>query len=179
MLYRRSKAKGATFFFTVVTHRRESILCVKDNARLVKEAFDHIKIQRPFGMDAFVLLPDHIHCIWTLPENDNDFSTRWRLIKSYFSRRLDDENKYFRSPSRASKGERGLWQRRFWEHTIRNDDDFSKHVEYIHYNPVKHGLVKSPKDWTYSSFDRYVSEGIYSSDWGADREIAFEGVGRE
>ncbi len=179
MQYRRLKAKGATFFFTVVTHRRENILCVKNNARLVKEAFDHIKVKHPFAMDTFVLLPDHIHCVWTLPENDNDFSMRWRLIKSYFSKRVENKNECFKSPSRASKGEHGIWQRRFWEHLIRDDDDFNKHVEYIHYNPVKHGLVKSPKDWPYSSFHRYISQGIYNSEWGAGREIAFEGVEQE
>ncbi len=172
MRYRRSKEKGATFFFTVVTHRRENLLCGKDNARLAGESFDHVKRQYPFEMDAFVLLPDHIHCIWTLPENDNDFSTRWRLIKSYFSKRFDDKTKCSISPSRASKGEQGIWQRRFWEHNIRNDDDFNKHVEYIHYNynPVRHGLVKSPVDWAYSSFHSYVSRGIYGSDWGVGRE---------
>jgi len=179
MLYRRSKAKGGTFFFTVVTHRREGILCAKNNARLVIEAFDCVKIKYPFALDAFVILPDHIHCIWTLPENDNDFSTRWRLIKGYFSKRFDDKDKYSKSPSRISKGEQAIWQRRFWEHTIKDDDDFKKHVEYIHYNPVKHGLAASADDWIFTSFHEYVSRGIYSSDWGASREMVFEDVGHE
>ncbi len=179
MLYRRSKAKGTAFFFTVVTHGRKRILCDEASVLLVKKAFQHVVKQRPFVINAFVLLPDHIHCIWTLPENDNDFSTRWRLVKSYFSRRFDDKNKYVKSPSRASKCEQGLWQRRFWEHTIRNDDDFKKHVEYIHYNPVRHGFVKSPKDWSFTSFHRYVRQGIYNDDWGAGREMVFEGIGRE
>ena len=180
MQYRRSKAKGATFFFTVVTHGRERTLCDNTTVETIKRAFIHVKAKFPFVIDAFVLLPDHIHCVWTLPENDSDFSKRWRLIKSYYTRRCSAAQAGMLTPSMATKGERTIWQRRFWEHTIVDEDDFRKHVEYIHYNPVKHGLVKSPKDWPYSSFHRHVSEGSYSLDWGAEREIVFdESIGRE
>lgn len=180
MQYRRSQAQGATFFFTVITYNRKRILCHKANVALIKEAFQYVIKQHPFRMRAFVLLPDHIHGIWTLPENDNAFSMRWRLIKSYFSRRCKSEYKKFQSTSRQSKGEQGIWQRRFWEHQIRNEIDFTKHVEYIHFNPVKHRLVKSPIDWPYSSFHRHVKQGTYDSDWGASTEIKFdENVGHE
>jgi len=180
MRYRRSRAKGAAFFFTVVTHGRKRILCHEVNIRLIKEAFQYVINRHTFRVDAFVLLPDHIHCIWTLPYSDNDFPLRWRLIKSYFSRQCQDEYKGFISASKLRKGEQAVWQRRFWEHQIRDEQDFARHVEYIHYNPVKHGLVKSPRDWAYSSFHRYVKHGIYKSDWGAGCEIQFdEDVGYE
>lgn len=180
MQYRRAKIKGATFFFTVVTHDRKRILCGKANVRLIKEAFEYVINQRPFVIDAFVLLPDHIHCIWTLPGNDHDFSIRWRLFKSHFTRRCRNEHKGLQTASMLKKGEQAVWQRRFWEHTIRGEDDFNRHVEYIHYNPVKHGLVKSPKEWPHSSFHGYVKRGVYDSDWGArDEIVSGASVGRE
>ena len=180
MQYRRSQAQGATFFFTVVTYNRKRLLCHEANVTLIKESFQHVIKRHTFTIRAFVLLPDHIHCIWSLPENDNNFSMRWRLIKGYFSKYCKSEYKKFQSTSRQNKGEQGIWQRRFWEHQIRNEVDFIKHVEYIHFNPVKHGLVKSPIDWPYSSFHRYVKQGTYDSDWGAGAEINFdENVGYE
>lgn len=180
MQYRRSQAQGATFFFTVITYNRKRILCHEASVELIKAAFQYVIKQHHFRIRAFVLLPDHIHCIWTLPENDNAFSMRWRLIKSYFSRRCKIERKIFQSASRQRKGEQGIWQRRFWEHQIRNEIDFTKHVEYIHFNPVKHRLVKSPIDWPYSSFHRHVKQGTYDSDWGVSTEIKFdENVGHE
>ena len=118
--------------------------------------------QHPFKLDAFVLLPDHLHCIWTLPKDDSNFSTRWRLVKSYFSHRCKNRHQSIISASRGKKKEQALWQRRFWEHLIRDEADLISHVEYIHYNPVKHGLVTAPKDWEYSSFHRYVQVGIYT-----------------
>ncbi|MBI5455341.1 MAG: transposase [Deltaproteobacteria bacterium] len=180
MRYRRSKAKGASFFFTVVTHGRKKILCREANVMLVKEAFKRAIDKHPFEIEAFVLLPDHIHCIWTLPENDNDFSIRWRLFKGFFTKGCRDEFKSPRDASRLKRGEQAVWQRRFWEHTIVDEGDFIRHVEYIHYNPAKHGLARSPKEWPYSSFHRYVSKGIYDRDWGAERKIVFDkGVGLE
>ncbi|MBI2413958.1 MAG: transposase [Deltaproteobacteria bacterium] len=180
MRYRRSKAKGASFFFTVVTHGRKKTLCRKENVLLIKEAFKRVIAERPFTIDAFVLLPDHIHCIWTLPENDNDFSTRWRLFKSFFTKGCRDEFKSAQTDSMLKKGEQAIWQRRFWEHTIRDEDDFIRHADYIHYNPVKHGLAESPKDWPHTSFHRYVDMGVYDREWGSGREMAFdECVGRE
>jgi putative transposase len=117
-------------------------------------------------MDAIVILPDHLYCLWTLPENDYNFSLRWRLIKGAFSRHLENESGETLSSSRRNKREREIWQRRFWEHTIRNQEDFNKHCDYIHYNPVKHGLANSPIDWENSSFRSYVRKGQYSPDWG-------------
>jgi putative transposase len=127
----------------------------------------------PFKIEAIVILPDHLHCLWTLPPGDEDFSTRWRLIKSYFSHRCTESDQGFVSASRRRKQEKAVWQRRFWEHQIRDEIDFARHVEYIHYNPVKHGLVKAPLDWAYSSFGRYVRTGYYPADWGAGRVISF------
>lgn len=180
MQYRRSQAKGATFFFTVVMNKRKKILCHDANVVLIKEAFHYVIKRHTFRIRAFVLLPDHIHCIWTLPENDNDFSMRWGLIKGYFSRQCQDKYKEHQSASRLNKGEQGVWQQRFWEHQIRDEVDFIRHVEYIHYNPVKHGLVNSPNAWPYSSFHRYVKQGIYDNDWGAGTKINFDAdVGHE
>ena len=125
--------------------------------------------KHPFTIDAFVLLPDHIHCIWTLPENDFDYSTRWMLIKSHFTRHyVINKNSVNLSTSRKNKREQNVWQRRFWEHQIRNQEDFNKHVDYIHFNPVKHGYVSKAKDWEYSSFPKYVRLGLYNDDWGQD-----------
>lgn len=180
MQYRRSQAKGATFFFTVVMNKRKKILCHDANVVLIKEALHYVIKRHTFRIRAFVLLPDHIHCIWTLPENDNDFSMRWGLIKGYFSRQCQDKYKEHQSASRLNKGEQGVWQQRFWEHQIRDEVDFIRHVEYIHYNPVKHGLVNSPNAWPYSSFHRYVKQGIYDNDWGAGTKINFDAdVGHE
>ncbi len=126
------------------------------------------------SIDTVVLLPDHLHCLWTLPEHDNDFSTRWRLIKSYFSRKCGEQFKGSRNANRQNKAEQAVWQHRFWEHQIRDDDDFIRHVEYIHYNPVKHGLVSAPSAWPLSSFYRYVKEGLYQSDRESEGRIDFD-----
>jgi putative transposase len=180
MKYRRSHAKGATYFFTVVTYKRKKILCEDENVKLIREAFKRISTQMPFKIDAFVILPDHIHCIWTLPEGDSDFSTRWRQIKAYFTRNCNEKYKDLRSASMKKRNAQAIWQRRFWEHQIRDERDFTAHVDYIHYNPVKHGLVKNPVDWEFSTFQRYVKEGIYTEDWGANEDIKFEeNVGNE
>ena len=181
MRYRRARLKGGTYFFTVVTHKRVKIFNRSDNVELLRQAFRKVIKRHPFKIDAFVLLPDHLHCIWTLPQGDADFSTRWRLIKSYFSRHIglvgwvEERNptKTTTSTSRLRKNEKSIWQRRFWEHLIRNHEDLRRHVEYIHYNPVKHGLTKSPGDWDYSSFHRYVDKGMYNIKWGTGAEIKF------
>ena len=180
MQYRRSQINGGTFFFTVVTHNRRKILCNPENVDLLREAFRLVMDKHPYQIDAFVLLPDHLHCIWTLPEGDHDFSTRWRLIKSTFSRNCHRRFKGEISTSHKIKKEAGIWQRRFWEHTIRDEHDFNRHVEYIHYNPVKHNFVNAPSQWSYSSFHTYVRKGLYDSGWGAHKDIRFhEDVGRE
>lgn len=162
--YRRSKTAGACYFFTVNCAERKGNTLLTDNIPLLREAFRKTKTRHPFTMDAIVILPDHLHCIWTLPEGDANFSTRWSLIKSRFSRSLPQGER--RSNSRVKRGERGIWQRRFWEHQISNEQDFSRHVDYIHWNPVKHGWAKQVKDWPYSSFHRYVAQGIYPENWG-------------
>jgi putative transposase len=133
-----------------------------------------------FKIDAFVLLPDHLHCIWTLPQGDSDLSTRWRLVKSYFSHRYEGEYRGDVSASREKKREQAIWQRRFWEHAIRDEEDYARHVDYIHYNPVKHGLVRAPRDWEYSSFHGYIRAGLYDEMWGAGQEISFaDHIGNE
>jgi putative transposase len=176
MEYHRARIEGATYFFTVVTYQRRRLLCTPENVELLRQVFREIMRRHPFQIDAFVLLPDHLHCLWTLPQKDSDFSTRWRLIKSSFSRGCKEEYKVQRSTSRQKKQEQSIWQRRFWEHWIRDEEDFARHVEYIHYNPVKHGLSRAPKDWEYSSFHRYVRNGSYDLHWGAHTEVKFDPV---
>jgi putative transposase len=180
MKYRRAKTPGATCFFTVVTHNRRKFLCAPENITLLRQAFRVVMTNHPFRIEAFVILPDHLHTLWTLPAGDADFSIRWRLIKSYFSHRCHPPSQEQMSPSRQRKQEKAVWQRRFWEHQIRDEQDFIRHVEYIHYNPVKHGLVQAPVEWEHSSFQRYVKEGLYPANWGTDKTVAFlQSVGQE
>ncbi|MCB0223669.1 MAG: transposase [Anaerolineae bacterium] len=173
MEYRRAKIPGGTYFFTLVTHQRRRFLCQPDNISLLRQTFRLVMENHPFTIEAIVILPDHLHCIWTLPPSDANFSTRWRLIKSHFSRNCDSRYHGCLSASRQSKQERAIWQRRFWEHLIRDEADFIQHVDYIHYNPVKHGLVTAPQAWPHSSFHRFVQAGQYDEDWGAGVEIKF------
>ena len=162
---RRNFVPGGSFFFTLNrADRRLSLLTT--HLDLLREAFRETRHRHPFTVDAIVILPDHLHAVWTLPESDRDFATRWRLIKSTFSRSIPRGEQI--SASRAGKGERGIWQRRYWEHTIRDEEDFERHVDYIHINPVKHGLVKRVRDWQPSSFHRMVQLGIYPEDWAGD-----------
>ena len=159
--YRRNRVPGGTYFFTVTLADRRSRILVEHIGEL-RASFHAIRRARPSQIEAIVVMPDHLHTIWTLPENDADYSSRWRAIKSRFTRRLRTQG----APLQAnSKGEYALWQRRYWEHTIRDEDDLQKHVDYIHYNPVKHGLVNRVTDWPYSSFHRYVRRGWLSQDW--------------
>jgi putative transposase len=169
MQYRRAKVAGGTYFFTVVTHNRRPFLCEPENIDLLRDAFRYVMTSHPFIIDAIAILPEHIHCIWTLPPADNDFSTRWRLLKSYFTRRCQQQYHGKLSASRFDKRERSIWQRRFWEHQIQNDRDFIHHFDYVHYNPVKHNLVRSTKDWQFSSFHHHVRQGIYTLDWGSEK----------
>jgi len=160
--YRRNLVAGGTYFFTVnLADRRLSLLT--GNIELLRAAFRYTRHRHPFTIDAIVILPDHLHALWTLPAGDSDFATRWRLIKTTFSRGLRPIERV--SASRSSKGERGIWQRRFWEHTIRDDDDFARHVDYIHFNPVKHSYVERVRDWPFSSFHRMVRLGWYPAEW--------------
>ena len=211
--YRRARS-GRTFFFTVVTHGRRPILCADRSRAVLRAVLQEVRQARPFTIEAWVLLPDHIHCIWTLPEDDTDYSMRWGWIKKEFTKRVratgvnaggngSVEEKVgaascvgtahptgsvkemvgtahptthvlgktvaagMVSASRRRKREGTIWQRRFWEHMIRDEADFRVHCDYIHFNPVKHGLVTRPVDWPYSTFHRFVKEGLYPESWGA------------
>lgn len=148
--YHRPRIKGAQVFFTVTLADRTSDLLLREVDRL-RQAVRITRTERPFDIDAWVLLPDHLHCVWRLPPEDADFSTRWRLIKSRFSRGLP---KGPLRPSHRARQERGIWQRRFWEHHLRNETDYLAHLQYCWMNPVKHGLVERPEDWPYSSYHR-------------------------
>jgi putative transposase len=166
--YRRSKLAGGTFFFTVVTYHRYPILTTEESRHILRAAWENVMKRYPFTIDAICLLPDHLHCIWTLPEEDMNYSLRWGEIKKLFSKEYLKRigRGETRNESRIKKGEAAIWQRRFWEHAIRDEEDFNRHLDYIHYNPVKHGLVKNVLDWPWSSFHRYVTNGYYAENWG-------------
>lgn len=178
MQYRRAFTPGGSFFFTLVTQGRKPIFANAEAVEVLRNAFRNVRKSRPFEIDAMVVLPDHLHCIWTLPPDDADFATRWRLIKTWFTKHCDPALHGKRNASRQSRGEQAIWQHRYWEHLLRDESDFERHVNYIHYNPVKHGLASSPIDWPYSSFQRYVEAGIFPPDWG-QKIINFEGIGHE
>jgi putative transposase len=171
--YRRAKLEGGTFFFTVITYHRKRILTGERERNILRTAWMDTKERFPFNTMAICLLPNHLHCIWQLPENDSDFSVRWKEIKRLFTKAylLDIGPGEKRNSSHIKQGEAAIWQRRFWEHTIRDELDFNRHVDYIHHNPVKHGLVKSVGDWPWSTFHRYVREGFYQPDWGSSEEL--------
>jgi putative transposase len=164
MQYRRAKKKGGTYFFTVNLADRKSDLLV-EYVEDLRDVVKKVKQQHPFHIDAMVVLPDHLHAIWTLPKEDADYPKRWMLIKSRLSRRIPKSE--YRRKSRISKGERGVRQRRYWEHMIRNERDFEQHVNYVHYNPVKHGYVEKAVEWKHSSIQRYIKEGVISHNWGS------------
>lgn len=162
--YRRSEFCGGHYFFTVVTHNRRCFLAEELARGCLRRAWQQVRQARPFKVIALCLLPDHLHCVWLLPENDNDFSTRWQSIKKGFTRQYLEAGgrEMPQSRSRHKKRERGLWQRRFWEHQIRNERDLERHIDYIHYNPVKHGLVTIVDDWPWSTYHRFVRDGFYN-----------------
>ena len=153
--YRRAYVAGGTYFFTVNLRDRSRCLLV-DYIDDLRTSFRDVRRKYPFRIDAVVVLPEHLHCVWTLPPNDADFSTRWRLIKTRFMRAI----------SRSD-----VWQRRFWEHSIGNERDLIAHLDYIHFNPVKHRHVTRPIDWPHSSFHRFVATGMYSADWAASPAV--------
>ncbi len=167
--YKRAYIPGATWFFTVNLAVRQNNPVLTENIESLRSAFSSVNTRRPFNIEAIVILPEHLHCIWTLPSRDSDFSTRWSLIKGRFSRCIKKDEQV--SASRLKKRERGIWQRRFWEHVIRDENDFHRHIDYIHYNPVKHGLVKNTIEWPYSSFHKYVEMGIYQEKWGRGEQF--------
>ena len=165
--YRRNFIPGGTYFFTVTLADRRSNALV-DHIGALRSAFRAARRERPFTIEAVVILPDHLHAIFSLPSNDADFPGRWRRIKGHFSSALIDAGI---EQKRRPNGDLALWQRRFWEHTIRDEKDFTRHVDYIHFNPIKHGMVPRVRDWPHSSFHRYVREGLLPDDWaGVVRE---------
>ncbi|NIA20780.1 MAG: transposase [Anaerolineaceae bacterium] len=167
--YRRAAVPGGTFFFTAVAFQRRPLLTTSGVRPLLRRAILDTRRERPFRILAQVLLPNHLHTIWELPPGDDDFSTRWRLIKTRVTRSLRGRGIDIPHPnaSRRRRHQHGLWQPRFWEHGVRDEDDLERHVDYIHWNPVKHGLVDRVGDWPWSTFHRCVRLGIYPPDWGA------------
>jgi putative transposase len=168
--YRRAYVEGGLFFFTVTLANRSSDVLVRHIGRL-RRIYTSVRERHPFQTVAICVLPDHLHAVWSLPPSDADFALRCSLIKAGFSRGLSGEME--RSSSKTARRERGIWQRRYWEHAIRDDTDLERHVDYIHFNPVKHGHVSQVCDWPYSSFHRYVARGVLPRDWGGCmRDIA-------
>jgi putative transposase len=162
---------GTTFFFTVVSYHRRPILCDPMIRTALRHALHAVRALRPFTIDAWVLLPDHIHCIWTLPADDTDFSQRWSQIKHRVSYACGDAYRMRPSVSGLKRGEATIWQRRFWEHQIRDDLDMQRHMDYVHFNPVKHGHVERAAAWPYSTFGRWVKAGLYAADWAGGPEL--------
>ena len=169
--YRRALVAGGTYFFTLVTHSRQPIPASRDGIAVLRSAFRKVKATRPFTIEAMVVLPDHLHCIWRIQEADTDYASRWREIKKAVSRQI--------APGSDALGERRVWQRRYWEHLIRDEDDWRRHVAYIHYNPVKHGLVARAADWPWSSFSRFVARGWHEPSWGDSEPAEIRGLSLE
>ena len=165
--YRRAFVPGGTFFFTLVTFDRAPILTEPAARSILRGAIETCRQRWPFDIDAFALLPDHLHAILTLPPGDADFSRRWALIKKEFTKQWLDAGGAARPVSAAKHRDRraGVWQQRFWEHVVRDADDLHAHLDYVHYNPVRHGLAACPHAWPYSSFDRCRRAGFYEDDW--------------
>ena len=168
--YRRNYVPGGTYFFTVVSHLRCPILCSETSRRALRRAIDKTRAKMPFEIAAWVLLPDHLHCIWTLPTGDSDYPSRWQGIKEEFTRTYLSTGGLETPPSESRRRhrERGVWQRRYWEHTCGDEDDLKRCADYVHWNPKKHGLVDNVRDWPHSTFHRFVQEGEYTIDWGRD-----------
>lgn len=170
--YRRAWHQGGTYFFTVnLLERYQNELLVR-YIDMLRQVVKEVQIRHPFVIHAWVVLPEHMHCVIELPEGDDDFATRWRLIKMGFSKAIPKNERI--SMVRQQRGERGIWQRRFWEHLIRDERDFAAHVDYVHFNPVKHGWVTRVQDWPYSTFHRYVNQSVLPMDWAGGEE---RGVG--
>ena len=167
MHYRRDQTPAGCWFFTVVTHQRRPLLANAASVDILRQAFREVRKRHPFTIDAIVILPDHLHTLWSLPEGDNDFPTRWMLIKSRFTRSYNPGQPAPRSSSRVHKREQAIWQRRYWEHRIRDPRDYAAHFDYIHYNPVKHGHVSTPSDWPWSSIHRYIRSGLLQPNWAS------------
>lgn len=176
--YRRIYIPGGTYFFTVVTYQRKPFLTMDCARKCLRNAFLQTQYKYPFDLQAICLLPDHLHSVWTLPEAESDYSIRWRYLKAVFSRLFREQGGYegSLSTSRGKRREVGYWQRRFWEHTISNENEMEKIIEYIHYNPVKHGYVDDPAKWKWSSFQRYFPESP-RGDWKTDKVFLLKDFG--
>ncbi len=176
--YRRHYLPGGSYFFTVVTENRAKILGSELARNCLQHAIKECQIKWTFETIAFVLLEDHLHTIWTLPTGDDNYSLRWGWIKKEFSKAYLAGGGQEQKPkaSKRSRHERGIWQRRFWEHSLQNEQDFERHIDYIHYNPVKHKLVTCPKDYPYSTFQNYVKQGVYDISWGCGTMLDFSGI---
>jgi len=170
MRYRRADVTGGTYFFTVNLAERKRTLV--DHVDLLRSVIRGVKANHPFSIDAMVILPDHLHALWTLPLGDADYPTRWALLKAGFSRQIPKDER--RNKSCMAKGERGLWQRRYWEHLIRDERDYARHVDY-HHNPVTHGYVNQASDWPHSSIHRFIQEGTVGKNWGGSVFVAENG----
>ena len=169
--YVRFPLPGATYFFTVALQDRSARYLV-DHVADLRACLAEVKDRHPFTIDAMVVLPEHLHALWTLPGGDGDFAVRWMLLKQGFTRRLNSNGALDEAAAgHRRKGQRSLWQQRFWEHQIRDAEDFARHIDYIHFNPVKHGWVLRARDWPYSSLHRAVREGILPADWGINAAI--------
>jgi len=168
-LYRRYYVKGGTYFFTLVVQGRSPLFANGAARRLLGSVSRRCVLRYPIDVMAIVLLPDHLHALWSLPRGDANYSQRWSWTKSEFTKQwlAMSGGEQSQSATRNREGRRGVWQRRFWEHTVRDEDDLEAHFDYIHYNPVKHGLVERPRDWPWSTFHRWVAGGHYQVDWGA------------
>jgi putative transposase len=168
--YRRNYVPGGTYFLTLVTHERKPLFEAESSRELLRRALRHVKEKRPFTIEAMVLLPDHLHCIWTLPKEDDDYSTRVRQVKECYTREFLKMGgmEGATTTSRLRKAERAVWQRRFWEHTCIDQDDLNRCIDYIHWNPVKHGLVAQVRDYPWSTFHRFVEQEIYPVSWGSE-----------
>ncbi len=161
--YRRAIQPGGCFFFTVNLLRRRGNDLLTRRVELLRGAVAAVRTRHPFRIHGWVVLPDHLHCVISLPEGDSDYALRWRLIKGGFSKGIPPGE--WRSEARRHRGERGVWQRRYWEHLIRDEADYAAHMDYVHINPVKHGLVAQVSNWPYSTFHRLVRQGLYPADW--------------
>ena len=179
--YLRSRIEGGSYFFTVVTYNRLPILTTDIGRKLLRTAWQDTQRRFPFETIAVCLLPDHLHCIWKLPEGDADYSIRWKEIKRIFTKGylIEIGPGEARNASRQKRHEAAIWQRRFWEHTLSDVQDLDAHLDYIHYNPIKHGYVNRAADWAWSSFHRFVHQGIYEIDWAGGNEGRIQTTGWE
>ncbi|HEY9101647.1 REP-associated tyrosine transposase [Chitinimonas sp.] len=170
MDYRRAWHPGGTYFFTLNLLNRRGEPLLTQHIEPLRTVVAHVRRLYPLTIHAWVVLPDHMHCVIELPEGDHNFALRMRLIKMMFSKALPLTEA--RSAVRIGRGERGIWQRRYWEHLIRDEADFRAHVDYVHINPLKHGLVRSVGEWPYSTFHRLVEQGVYPEDWAGGNDVS-------